>query len=979
MRRFWSVSLVCLAVCFAANGVDAWAQRYMFQGYDQHQGLTNLDVRCVLQDRAGLIWVGTDAGLFRLDGFRFERMAMPEVSGAVVITGLAEDGKDRIWVSTVDSLSYFQGSVANKVPAPSQGFAFDLANRLVADPDDPDRIYLVSHHALFSAAIGRDGRAGVATVFSSRQTEANPGLEAVSGLAAVPGNQLWFGCGAEICSLRGPELHEYGAHDGLPQGPWLKFFVDASHALWARADRHIVRFDGKTGRFNECSRGLASPSLSVRQAQLAQDPQGRMLANLNNGLARYNDGVWEVFGERTDLPPHEITDLLIDRQGSIWLALDGHGVARWLGYDRWESWTTANGLSSDTVWNLARDRKGDLWIATESNLERMARGSSKPEPQRDAHGAPMQRVQTIIATADGHIWSGSDNGKVIDYDPATRVARVAARLGGVFQIIPGDGKQLWACAMNGLFSIDESGKTAPLRLPAPAPQGHVFEGVRDAHGSFWFISDSGLYRLSGSTWTHIRLPASYAPAFSAQVAVAPDGTLWLSGLDPSLVHLRIAGDTATELQLPDKSPASSFAVYLVAIDRRGWLWVGSDDGLNVFDGAKWEHLTADDGLVWNDIDSSAFYEDHDGSIWIGTTGGAAHLLHPEAIFQSEPLTVYLSHVAIGKTELTPGSSTEIPWGHLPLTANLSTLDFARASDVSFRYHIEGINEDWQNSAKHDLRYAPLAPGHYRLAVAALDRQDGRQSPPVFVTFVITPPWWRSNAIYAAEIGCALLLLLALWRWSMRRHLAKERRLEELVHHRTRELEVEKAELLRARAALEVRASHDALTGLLNHSAILHALDRAMERCLREKTTFGVILADLDHFKQVNDTYGHITGDLVLQEFGRRAMAAVRPYDEVGRYGGEEILFVLPGFEPARAAERLAELHAAVCLEPFACKERQIRVTSSFGFAWLMPGVDTIESLIERADRAMYQAKENGRNRIEGCEDAATLHDPLIVG
>ena len=69
MRRFWSVSLVCLAVCIAvciaADGVDAWAQRYMFQGYDQHQGLTNLDVRCILQDRAGLIWVGTDAGLDR--------------------------------------------------------------------------------------------------------------------------------------------------------------------------------------------------------------------------------------------------------------------------------------------------------------------------------------------------------------------------------------------------------------------------------------------------------------------------------------------------------------------------------------------------------------------------------------------------------------------------------------------------------------------------------------------------------------------------------------------------------------------------------------------------------------------------------------------------------------------------------------------------------------------------------------------------
>ena len=967
MRKAWSVSLACLAVCLVATAVGARAQRYSFEGYDQHNGLSNLALHCILQDKEGLLWVGTEAGIFRFDGYRFEHLAMPEGDAAIFISGMAEDGRGRIWYSTSDSLGYFEGAAVTKVDAPGQVFAFDRNNQLIADPDDPNRIYFVNHHSLFSASVSADGRTSVDSVFPSLQIDANPKLARISGLAALTDKRLWFGCGEDICSVHGKVFRDYDARDGLPPGPYREFFIDRDHAVWARGDRHIVRLDAVTGHFIDCSRGLVTAQLSVREPQLAQDPKGRMLANLTTGLARYSGGSWEVFEERTDLPPYDIAALFTDRQGSVWLGLNGHGLMRWLGYDQWEGWSTANGLSSDLVWNIKRDARGDLWIATEANLERMRRGSSKPEPQKDALGASLQRTQSIVSTPDGHIWSGSENGKVIDYDPVTHSARVAARIGGVFQILPAGANHLWICAMNGLFSLDPSRKATAQHLDAPAPQGRIFEGIRDASGDSWFITDSGLYRLSHATWTHIRLPASYHPAFSAQIAVGQDGTIWLSGTPPALIHLRISGDTAMELESFNAPPLVTNTVYLAAVDRRGWLWVGTDDGLEVYDGSGWRHITADDGLIWNDTDGGAFYEDTDGSIWIGTSGGVAHILHPQSMFQPQPLSVYLSNVRIGKTKLQPGESATLEWSHQPLTAELSTLDFANAGVVTFRYRIEGIGEDWQDTPKHDLRYPPLSPGHYRLAVIAVDSRNGRQSPAVYVSFVITPPWWGTHTVYAVEGVLAALLLLAVWRWTLQRHLAKERHLEELVHHRTSELEMEKAELLRTRAALQKQASHDALTGLLNHGAILHSLGLAMERCLREGSALGVVLADLDHFKRVNDTHGHVVGDLVLQEFSRRAIAAVRKYDEVGRYGGEEILFVLPGLEPAGMMERLTGLHSAVSQEPFDCKEQQIRVTTSFGFAWLVPGTDTVESLIERADRAMYQAKENGRNRIEICE------------
>lgn len=149
---------------------------------------------------------------------------------------------------------------------------------------------------------------------------------------------------------------------------------------------------------------------------------------------------------------------------------------------------------------------------------------------------------------------------------------------------------------------------------------------------------------------------------------------------------------------------------------------------------------------------------------------------------------------------------------------------------------------------------------------------------------------------------------------------------------------------------------------------MRSLQQAIERSACEGTALGVVLADLDHFKQVNDTYGHLVGDDVLQEFAKRIEAGVRTYDEVGRYGGEEILIISHDLDPNHARERLSTLHRVICDIPFACHQDRIRVTSSFGFTWLNVKHDTVTTLIDRADQAMNMAKKKGRNRIECYED-----------
>jgi two-component system cell cycle response regulator len=171
------------------------------------------------------------------------------------------------------------------------------------------------------------------------------------------------------------------------------------------------------------------------------------------------------------------------------------------------------------------------------------------------------------------------------------------------------------------------------------------------------------------------------------------------------------------------------------------------------------------------------------------------------------------------------------------------------------------------------------------------------------------------------------------------------------------------ELVAAREELREQATKDFLTRIWNRSSILDILQRELVRATREQRSVGVVLADLDHFKLVNDTYGHFAGDAVLREFTRRMTAAMRSYDAIGRYGGEEFLVVLPGCDEACTSAQAERMRAALANEPMLINDVQHMVTCSFGATTWRPGSDTTgDTLIHIADDALYMAKNQGRNR-----------------
>jgi diguanylate cyclase (GGDEF)-like protein len=193
-----------------------------------------------------------------------------------------------------------------------------------------------------------------------------------------------------------------------------------------------------------------------------------------------------------------------------------------------------------------------------------------------------------------------------------------------------------------------------------------------------------------------------------------------------------------------------------------------------------------------------------------------------------------------------------------------------------------------------------------------------------------------------------------------------------------------AALIRAQGALQFEAAHDRLTAIWNRGAILDLLIGETERIRRNNGSLGVIMADVDFFKQVNDTHGHLVGDAVLREVGRRLVSALRSYDSVGRYGGEEFLIIVPGCDALNLVVTAERLRRMIADQPIATSAGPVPVTVSLGIVAAQANESRLidpETLLRDADAALYAAKAGGRNRVEtcGCSAGGQAARRLIAG
>lgn len=939
---------------------SAHAEQMSVQIHGQAEGLDNLTVQALTQDTRGFLWAATENGLYRFDGARFERIGWDE--GVVQVNALAADTVGAVWIGSRQGLFRWHDGVLRHITR-NGGKALTVVMPQALALADPHRLWVISEEHLFDVRSDNGGQDWqVRDGLDAEQPAAHRELQHLRSVIAAADGGLWLGCGEALCRLAGGRVDVWGREQGLPADDWATLLRTGDGSLWLRGDRHLMRLPSGAARWVDHSATLQPLGAANMNLPLAEDRQGRVLYAGFTGLQRQAGRGWERFDADNGLPPGgRLSALFVDREGGVWIARAGAGLFHWSGYGQWENWSTGDGLPHTTVWALARDGQGRLHAATSNGLAAFDTASRRFSR---VHGTAGATFATLAADRQGRLWSTSRQGEVVQLrSGADTTAKVVA--GGLpfgSRLIGGRDDSLWAATDLGLYRWRGDGTPPRPERIDPSRQAAGWLDVCQApDGALWLAGDSGLSRHTSDAWRSLPDPTPGTALGRDVVACAQDGSVFSAGARAGLRHGVWRDGRWTDTDITP-APLRTRQILALLEDRRGWLWVATDNGVAVWNRRHWRFLDQRNGLVWNDTSQNAFYEDADGSIWIGTSRGASHLVAPESLFAPNTATAFIQSVQRDAEPLPTGHFFSLPWsGQAVLEFGLAMPSFRDRTALAFEYRLTGYDTRWSTGQHPNVRFTGLAPGRYRFEVRLADTERETRSDSTAIEFEIKPPWWGTPLFRAA---CALLMLASpygLYRWRMRVFRQREQRLETLVRERTHELEA-------SHEQLRELATRDSLTGAWNRRAVLEILERELVRGRRERHAVTLVLADIDHFKRINDAHGHPAGDAVLREFVARLNAAARNYDAVGRYGGEEFLLVLPGISTRKAEgrARLDALHAVIGRAPMPVDESTaLPVTCSFGVVSAEPDTDASpDALIRAADEALYRAKRGGRDRID---------------
>jgi diguanylate cyclase (GGDEF)-like protein len=985
-----------ILVCVLLLASKLSAQRYVFHPYRQADGLQNLSVKAMALDRAGFLWVGTENGVYRFLGSGFEQYGVEQGISERDVEDVLADPNGGVWVGSYENLYRWNGQ--RFAPAGKDPIHIWGARRMVAE--DGRNLLVVDKNQLYRLGLDAQGRMQSYTpAFSQALLRSIPVLGHLSSVNAVSGNspdrsgrdQIWMGCGKLLCSWSDtrpdvPETNrnavtQWGAGLGVPEDIWSTVLLDRQGTLWAVGQHHVIALAPGARRFVDRHFPDPDPTSVYRQSGVVEDKAGHILVATEEGIARWEDSHWRSIGPETSLRTSHITNMVFDTAGDLWLGSIGHGLIDWVGYGNWQGWTDQNGLPSASIWSVKQLDAGDVMTGTEKGPALIDLTNGSAQPFFPGKQWKFGQVSAMGRDRDGSVWAGTFSGAVVRIDLGKgKLGKDKLRSGAAEQtgqlpylissaIQDGHGRVLFSTAYGVYMREANAPRSTPRFVPevdkllGEPTHAEVGAGCVQSDGSAWILAHNHVLREKDGEWTMPPIDGfSQFPkgAELAAVSCGADGSFWVTGQQAGTWRLTWTNQhtrlSAWRLQVPTE--LANYASLAILVDRRGWIWLGTDAGLLVWNGREWRHLTQESGLIWNDINQGVLYESGDGTIFAGSSGGLARMVHPERVFEQIPLGVSITDVRRGDKVYPIADGITLPWASQPLSLRISSPAMGNRSELEFAYRMEGLQQDWIGAPGGVAVFSALPPGSYTFWGLARNSSMDAFSPALSMKIVVLPPWWRSGWMFAVY-GVLLLLLVIFADWLRARNLRRiSRQLQRLVLARTSELE-------QSREQLRIQATHDSLTGLLNRAAILRALSVEIERSRREGRNLIVALADLDYFKAVNDTYGHLAGDEALRLFAAAMKNAIRPYDYIGRYGGEEFLLVLPDVPEDFDERRLNELHAHITNLHVEEEASSFVVSCSLGAAILHAPADLVDTqpILAAADQALYDAKAAGRNRV----------------
>src|ERR1019366_3416406 len=358
--------------------------------------------------------------------------------------------------------------------------------------------------------------------------------------------------------------------------------------------------------------------------------------------------------------------------------------------------------------------------------------------------------------------------------------------------------RIWVGTGFGLYLGSPSGGRWRFeRVQLPGRNDKVVQALLlDSRGWVWASTSAGLSRLENGRWRQLNSADGLLNDNVTYLAEAPDHAVWAGYRDPvGISRLEIDGDGLRARHFGPKDGLWPAKTYFLRFDRRGWLWVGTDMGVDRYDGRAWRHLDKADGLAVNDCDHNAFFDDEDGSVWIGTSKGLTHLLHPAADApRPTGARVVLTWLRLGGIAAPLTGGVEVPYSRRSFDAGFAALTFVNEDAVRFRHRLLGLDPTWTETRQTEAHYSGLPPGRFSLEVQA-GTADGRWNPATArVSFRVLPPWWR--AWWAISAGVLLFGFSArgLWAWRVHSILGRQLELERAVEDRTHKLLTQKTEI-----------------------------------------------------------------------------------------------------------------------------------------------------------------------------------------
>lgn len=974
----WVAALLLVAAIRPALGLNPAKAitQYMQTSWTSESGLPQNSVQAIAQTRDGYLWFGTQEGLTRFDGVHFVTYTRHNAPGLASsnIQALAASADGSLWVGTDSGLSHYlpaamPGDTGSFTTLTTRdGLAGDNITALLDDREGA--LWVGSTQGLSRIAQGKTES------WTLSRGVSDPTINAV---VLDREGTLWVGTQQGLVRFEHGHFVPLTIRDGLAAGDAVVALAPAPDgSLWAgTASNHLVQI--RKDRVDSVLQLLPGEI-----AALLADHDGAVwISFVRHGIARFYHGKLDFYGASRGLPSDRCARALMeDREGSLWVGLLDAGAVQ-LRDGKFSVFGIPEGLSGNYTGNVLQAQDGTMWIGADNNGLDHLLADGRVEVWNQSRGLPNQAVYSILQPRDGSLWVGFQrgtiaeirNGRVLSWrDPLASDTSINAlyedRDGHLWVGFFGRGLAQFE---HGVFHhVTESGRISAITQ------------TRD--GSLWIgLDGDGVERMQqgmATRWTTANgLHSNHVMSLYADA----DGSVWVGTSGGGISHIH---DGRVETWTPDQDvPDTSIGSILE--DNNGNLWFGGDTGIFRIAKAQFRETAAkpaasklhpvlygtSDGLRSRETlygSTPCAWKSRDGRLWFGTIDGVAVIDPSHIPVNTVVPPVWIEHVTFDGHSIPLQDGIRLKHGSGNLEVSFTAPSFVAPQRVRFRYRLVGFDPAWiYSGTRRNAWYTNLPPGKYTFIVQAenddlLVNQTGAS-----FSFVLRTPPAQSPLAYLLYALAGLLLTWGIIAFRTRSLTRRQQELTRLVAERTAQLVAEKAALEEARCALQIQATHDSLTGIFNRAAMLDQLEREIARATRDQAPLGVLIADLDHFKSLNDSYGHLCGDDVIREAAQRFGEAMRSYDWVGRYGGEEFLILFPGWDPAIAPGRIDDLLDAIRSQSFMACETEIRLTCSIGVATFRPEMDppSMREVLSRADTALYVAKNSGRNcaRFESRE------------